>query len=511
MRPTFYRISAREIALIAVPVLLLVGGAIWLMLNYMQPAPPTRIVLSTGGQSGAYYAFAKRYEKVLDRAGIKLDIKTSAGSIENLKRLQDERSGVDAAFLQGGIASTKTAPTLQSVGRLFHEPLWIFYRGNETLDRLSQLAGKRLAIGPEGSGTRQLALQVLEPSGVSAASATFLPLGGAEATKALEEGAADVLFTVAAPEAPQVQSLLRAPGVRVLSLAQAEAYVRLFPFLTRLVLPQGVVDLVRNIPAADVVLLAPAAVLVVREDMHPALASLLAQAASDVHQSPSLFARASEFPKAVDPEFAVADSAARFYKNGPPFLQRYLPFWLANFVERMIVLGVAAGDHRLAIVQVPAVALSLARTATHAALVCGAEIGGVAARLAALAQSGHHPDAGSRGDRGRGQRQSRAARIFRAILQSALTHRSGPATPDDARWRTLLSRAISITPSAAPSYGRPARRGARRASDSWRAPARATVPGPNRRRCASMFALSHTWGGAGFSAIGRYMPSKRAQ
>jgi uncharacterized protein len=339
MRSTFHRTSTREVVLFSVLIFALVGGAAALMLRQMQPAPPSEITLSTGGESGAYFAFAKRYEQVLAKAGVKLNIRTSAGSLENLKRMKDEKSGIDAAFLQGGIASAKEAPELQSIGRLFHEPLWIFYRGNEILDRLPQLAGKRLAVGPDGSGTRHLATGLLTPSGVTHASATLLSLGGTDAVSALKEDRVDAVFMVVAAEAPQVQALLRDPDIRVMSLTQAEAYSRLFPYLTRLVLPQGVVDLVKNIPPTDIALLAPSAVLVVRDDMHPALTSLLAQAAAEVHQAPSLFAKASEFPKAVDPEFPVADSAQRFYKNGAPFLQRYLPFWLANFVERMIVLS----------------------------------------------------------------------------------------------------------------------------------------------------------------------------
>lgn len=340
MRPTFYRISAREMALFAFLSFALLGGMAALMLHHLKPAPPSSIVISTGGPTGAYYAFAKRYEAILAKSSVKLEVRTSAGSVENLARLKDAGAGVDAAFLQGGIVAGSETTGMVSAGRLFYEPLWIFYRGSERLDRLQQLTGLRLAIGPEGSGTRHLALRLLEASGVTAQTATLLPLGGGEATAALKDGRADVLFTVAAVEAPQVQGLLRDADIRVMSLVQAEAYTRLFSYLNRLVLPHGVVDLVRNIPASDTVLLAPAAVLVVREDLHPALTSLLAQAAAEVHQPASLFAAASEFPKAIDPEFQMSDSAVRFYKNGPPFLQRYLPFWLANFAERLIVLGV---------------------------------------------------------------------------------------------------------------------------------------------------------------------------
>ena len=432
MQSTFHRISAREVALFGLLILTSVGGAAALMLSYMQPAPPSVITLSTGGESGAYFAFAKRYEQVLKNAGVKLSVRTSAGSLENLKRMKDSKSGIDAAFLQGGIASAKEAPDLQSIGRLFHEPLWIFYRGAETLDRLPQLAGKRLAIGPEGSGTRHLATQLLTPSGVTHGSATLLPLGGTEAVAALKDDRVDAVFMVVAAEAPQVQALLRDPDIRVMSLTQAEAYTRLFPYLTRLVLPQGVVDLVKNIPPADVSLLAPSAVLVVREDMHPALTSLLAQAASEVHQAPSLFAKASEFPKTADPEFPVADSALRFYKNGAPFLQRYLPFWLANFVERMIVLSVP-----LATIAIPLFKFLPAlykwrvrqRMLRWYAALKKVEVADRYATVAEPDRATHHR---YRVDRGRGQRQPRAARLFRAVLQLALPHRSRAAAVADA-------------------------------------------------------------------------------
>ena len=340
MRTSFYRISAREILLIALPIVVIAGGAIAFALSYMQPTPPRSISIATGGQSGAYFAFAKRYEQILARSGVRLDVRPSAGSLDNANRLKEPKSGVDAAFLQGGIATSKDLPDVVSVGRIGYEPLWIFQKSSESRDRLQELEGKRLAVGAEGSGTRHLALRLLEASGVTEANATLLPLGGNEASAALKAGDIDALFAVAAVEAPQIQDLLRSPGVLPMSLAQADAYTRRFPFLSRLRLPQGVIDLVRNIPPSDVALVAPSAVLVVRDELHPAIISLLAQAAMEVHQPPSLLSQAAEFPKAVDPEFQVSDSAQRYYKNGAPFFQRYLPFWLANLVERLIVLGV---------------------------------------------------------------------------------------------------------------------------------------------------------------------------
>ena len=218
--------------------------------------------------------------------------------------------------------------------------MWIFYRGGETIDRLTQLAGKRIAVGPEESGTYRLVKDLLAANGITRDNTVFVSLTGEPAVRALQEGEIDGLMLVMGPEAPLIQSLLRNQIARLVSLKQTEAYTRLFPFLTRLTLSAGVVDLVRNIPSEDVDVLASSAVLVARRDLHPDLINLLAQASSEVHGGPGLFYEAGHFPKQVDPEFPISESAVRFYKNGPPFLQRYLPFWLAILIERALLLGI---------------------------------------------------------------------------------------------------------------------------------------------------------------------------
>lgn len=344
-------IRTREIFLAVFPAALAVIVAFVIAMQFVKPAPPRSIVMTTGGETGAYFAFGNRYREILKESGVDLQVKTSAGSIENIKRLGDPAAGFHVGLLQGGIGSTKDTPEIISIGRVFHEPLWVFYRG-AAIERLSQLAGRRIAVGPEGSGTRPLALAMLGANKVSEGTATLLPATGAAAVEALRKGEVDAVFLVQAPEAPLVQQLLRAEDVKLLSFPQAEAYTKLFPYLARVVLPQGVIDLVGNLPARDIELVAPTAALVVRDDTHPAIVSLLAEAAQEVHGRAGLFNKAGEFPTAHDPAFEMSADAQRYYKQGAGGLRRVLPFWLANFVERMAIMLVPALTVLLPLVKV---------------------------------------------------------------------------------------------------------------------------------------------------------------
>jgi TRAP-type uncharacterized transport system substrate-binding protein len=332
------RLSPSRLLLIVVPLLILLAGGLWFASSFVQPPPQKVVVISTGGESGAYHAFGKRYQVQLAKHGIKAELKTSAGSIENLQRLQDPKGTVSVALIQGGIASKDASEGLVSIGRMFYEPLWVFYKSSETFDRLGQLKGLKIAVGAEGSGTRKLATTLLSAANVTDTAATLLPLTGDAAIAALNSGAADAILLAMAPEAPQLQALFRDSSVKLMNLSQAAALARIYPYLAHLTLPQGVIDLERNVPPRDIDLVAPVAALVAREDLHPALVAQLAEAAAAVHGGTNLLTKAGEFPRQIDPEFAMSPDAIRFYKNGAPFLQRYLPFWLANFVERMAVL-----------------------------------------------------------------------------------------------------------------------------------------------------------------------------
>jgi TRAP transporter TAXI family solute receptor len=332
------KLFSREFLSVALPVLALVAAAFVLAYQFVEPAPPRRITMTTGSEQGAYHAFGKQYAAVLAKSGITLDLKPSAGSIENIKRLSDETSGVSVGLVQGGLATAETAPSLTSLGRTFLEPLWVFQRAANKADRLSALAGKKIAVGLEGSGTRPLATSILASSGVTAQSSTWVGLAAKASADALRAGEVDAIFLSMSPQSDLVQSLLRDPSIALFDFKQAEALSRLFPYLAKVMLPSGVMDLGANIPADDVTLVAPGAALVVRKDLHPALIGLLVGAAKEIHSGAGLFQKPGEYPIALDTELPLDADAARYYKNGAPFLQRYLPFWLAVFLERMTVM-----------------------------------------------------------------------------------------------------------------------------------------------------------------------------
>jgi TRAP-type uncharacterized transport system substrate-binding protein len=334
----------RDLAFIAVPALLAVAGAVWVALRIADPPPPSRFVVSAATIGSPYHRFADRYRPQFERNGVKLEVRESDGSLANLKALLDTQSGVHAGFVQGGLASGKDAPGLVSVGRVAYEPMWVFHTASTRIGRLSDLKGKRVLVGPAGGGTAGLALRLLAVNGVTAETATLINSDLPDYVEKLSKGEADAGFLVLAAEARTIQRLLRVPNVKLMSFANAEAYIQRFPFLSKLVLREGVVDFAANLPPGDTVLLATTAALLVREDAHRALVSLLAQAVHEAHGQPALdtgearlFERAGEFPLANDPEFPFSEEARRIYRSGSPFLQRYVPFWVATMIDRLLV------------------------------------------------------------------------------------------------------------------------------------------------------------------------------
>ncbi len=337
--------TLHEALTIWLPALALVIAAFWLTDRFVKPAPPDHITLSTGAADGAYHQYALRYQRILAREGIRLDLDPSSGSVENLARLKDDHANVDAGFVQGGLGRLSLAPAaaeadatkLYSLGNLAYEGVWVFYRGKREFTRLTELAAARIAVGPEGSGTRKVALDLLAAHGVDAKSAQLSPLTGSAAIDALKAGQLDAMFLIAAPEAPVVQELAAARDLRLMSFANAQAITRRFPYLAPVTLAQGVFDLKADLPPKDVQLLAARTSMVVREDLHPALVYLLLEAAAEIHSAPGILNSAGEFPSPLATDFPLSEEAQRYYKSGPPLLQRYLPFWLANLVERMLV------------------------------------------------------------------------------------------------------------------------------------------------------------------------------
>ncbi len=308
----------------------------WIAYQFVQPAPPDRIVMSTGRKDGAYYLFAQQYRDIFARNGMTLEIRTSAGSIENVERV--DKGEVDIAFVQGGTYPPKYRQHLVSLGSMYYEPLWVFYRSPTQVSQIIGLNGKRIAVGEEGSGTRAVAELLLEENGIRRSPTVLSFLGGRDASNALLKREVDAAFFIASPRSPTVQGLLTESQINLMDFRRAEAYTRRHRHLFSLTFPQAVIDLQNNIPPHDTTLIATTANLVVGMDFHPALVDLVLTAAKEVHGAPGLFEDQGEFPSPRYSEFPLSEEAERYYRRGPSFLRRVLPFWAATFVDRMIVL-----------------------------------------------------------------------------------------------------------------------------------------------------------------------------
>jgi TRAP transporter TAXI family solute receptor len=311
---------------------------VWGALNVLFPAPPNKITIASSFKGGHFEALAARYRDILARDNVQVNALTTEGSVDNLKLLNDLHSGVQIAFMQEGITDSEHSPDLLSLGRIDYQVLWLFYTTGTLVTDLTELKGRRIALGPVGSGSRIVAEKILEISGVTPENSTIFHFAPLDAVKALDDDVIDVAFLSFAPDSQIVRGLLASPRYRLLSIDDAEALTRVFPFLVRLVLPRGTIDYSKKIPVNDVTLIATTNIVLVRKELHPAIIDLLAQAIIEVHNVPGIFQRAGEFPLQTDPEFPIADEALEYYKNGPSLLNRYLPFWIMNYVKRTIAV-----------------------------------------------------------------------------------------------------------------------------------------------------------------------------
>lgn len=306
--------------------------------QFVAPTPPNHLTMATGSASGAYYAFGKAYSRSLQKYGITLEVINTAGSVENLQLLNKDDGGVDVAFLQGGIQPINQADNIISLGSLYYEPLWIFHNAGARINQLSELRGKRLAVGREGSGTKFLAMLLLKLNDVSVQNTKLFSQGGQKAADMLIQGDIDAAFFITAHHSAVIQHLLHSKKIQLMSLSRAAAYAARLHYLSILSLPGGAIDFVENIPSGSTTLLAPTTQLVARSEIHPALIDLLMQAAAEIHQAGGLFEKMGEFPAPKYIDFQLSKEAKRFYKSGPPFLQRYLPFWVATFIDRTKIM-----------------------------------------------------------------------------------------------------------------------------------------------------------------------------
>ncbi len=340
-RPHTHRYEVIRRIVIAIAVIIaLLWTAFWLL----QPAPQRRIVMASGNESGIYHQFARRYIDILRRQGVRVEERMTEGAAENLKLLLDPASRVDVAFLQGGVAELPVAHDVVMLASLYYEPLWIFYRDAKTLDQINQLDGKRIAVGTPGSGTRALVERILRANGLVAAdgiargNTEVVAIGGADALKALKAREVDAALFVGGAQTPTIQQAMRDPAIKLMSLARSDAYPRRFPWISKLTLPAGTIDLSINLPDRDVQMLGTKAMLGARSGLHPALINLLIDAAREIHADQGYFEAAGEFPGTAPVDLPVSPFADQHRRFGPSFLYDYLPFWVATVVERLIIL-----------------------------------------------------------------------------------------------------------------------------------------------------------------------------
>ena len=319
---------------------LLASACIWLSFRFLEPIPPRRIVLASGPEFSLYHQQALRYKQVLAEHGLTLEERITEGAGENFRLLLDRKSGVDIAFVQGGVATFPEANSLVMIASLYYEPLWIFVRRGEPIDALAALAGKRVSMGMPGSGTNALATPLLAASGVTAANATLLRVPTDLAQASLKKGDIDAALMVGGVRTPTIRSALADPALETVSLAQADAYPQRYSFLTRRTLHAGAIEFAPLMPPREVALISTEAMLAARDDVHPAIVTLLLEVIRDEHDDQGFFEAPAEFPNVEQVDLKVSPDAVRHRRFGPSLLYRYLPFWVATFVERFMIIVV---------------------------------------------------------------------------------------------------------------------------------------------------------------------------
>lgn len=325
-----------EFCKVSFVIILIVLAGFAAAYQFVPPAPPKEFKIATGGTVGAYYAFGTEYQKSIEKQKFKIDLQPTAGSIEALTLLKAGK--VDLAFVQGGTAKGMSIEGLHSLASLFYEPLWVFHRKNLTINYLYDLKGKTVAIGAEGSGTRPITLQLLQDNGIDANNTTFLGLSSAEAKQKLQAGEIDAAFFVVSPKAAMVGELLNHPDLELLSFKRALAYTSRYNFLTSVTIGEGAIDLQRNIPSQDKVLLAVTASLVAREKIHPDIVRLVLREAIRIHSQAGMLEKKNQFPTEEFLEIPIHKEAQNYLRVGPSWLENILPFWLASMIDRLKVM-----------------------------------------------------------------------------------------------------------------------------------------------------------------------------
>jgi TRAP transporter TAXI family solute receptor len=326
-------------AVAAAVVLFIIAVCLVAVVWFVRSAPPRTLKISSGPQGSTFQRYAEQYKKILAEHGVDLQIVVSAGSLQNLHRLRSSQPGVDIGFVQGGLTNGQNLDDLVSLGSIAYQPLFVFYRSATPFNRLSELTGKRIAVGARGSGTRSLALALLKANGITGAPTTLLDVDADAATTGLLNGKIDAIFLMGESAPLQaLKTLIHSPDIQIYNFTQADAYVRKFTYLDKIELPEGSIDLGTDLPAHDTMLIGPTVELVARKDLNPAMSDLLIGVAQQVHGKASLLQKSGEFPAPLEHEFTISDDAQRYYKSGKSFTYKHVEnFWLASLINRIAV------------------------------------------------------------------------------------------------------------------------------------------------------------------------------
>ena len=343
VRQKIRQLTLRAWSLTFFTLLLVVILLSWISYSFIQPFPPKTLTMATGMTGGSYALYGELYRQVLARDGIQVILRSSSGAVENMNLLKDRSQTVEAAFVQGTVGKIDESSNLVSLGGIAYTPLWVFYRGKNIYDDLTQLNEKKVAIGPEGSGVKKYAIDLLKVAKVTSPPTEFLNLPYSTANQALLEGKVDAIMTFGSPDNQLILELLNAKDIKLMNISQAEAYARRFPDLSHVVLPKGTIDPAKWNPPTDVHLLSPTTNLIVRKEMHPALIYLLLKASVEIHSGSTWVNKAGDFPSLSKQDDPISEQAQRFYKSGGSWLYAYLPFWIAALVERLTFILIPLG------------------------------------------------------------------------------------------------------------------------------------------------------------------------
>jgi TRAP-type uncharacterized transport system substrate-binding protein len=342
-------ISWKDITFTSIPIVLLIVLASWATLHLLSPAPPNKIVILGGPKGSSFDLNANRYAEIIRAHGLRVEVVETEGSENNLDILQNSKSKADVGFVQNSSSHGENTNHLISLGTVWVQPLLVFYRGDD-INFITQLKGKRVAIGPDDSATNEFVDEVLRENGMDKHDIKALLLEPEDSIKALIHKRVDAIFlTGELVSVERVYQIMDIPGIKVMNFEQAEGYTREFKFLSQLDIPEGAFNLGKNIPHKNIKLIGTSVELIAKDTLHPALSDLIVAASKEVNGKPNMFRDRKEFPKLVEHTIPISEEAQRYYTSGSPFLYKKLPFWLASFLDRIFIIILP-----LALVLVPA-------------------------------------------------------------------------------------------------------------------------------------------------------------